>query len=193
MKSSPKMKLKTSLVVAALAVSPVLSTLALAAKPPTACCTMPPQADKMTPAQFAQTVATVDMLEIKLGEVAQTNANLPAVKSFGAYMVKSHTAIGRSLSKVAAAENIALPTALDKKHQAILNKLSALKGTAFDKAYIPAMVEGHTKVLAMFQSFDQCCKDPEFKKFADKTTPIIAAHLKNAKKVQMDLQKLGVL
>lgn len=147
----------------------------------------------MTKGDFAATVATVDMLEIKLGQVAQTNASLPSVKKFGAYMVKSHTEINAALTKIAAEEKVAIPTTLDAKHAAILKKLSALKGAAFDKAYIPAMVDGHTKVLAMFKSFCACCTDPAFKKFAVKTTPIIADHLKAAQKVQAEMTKAGLL
>ncbi|CAN5698198.1 DUF4142 domain-containing protein [soil metagenome] len=147
----------------------------------------------MTTTQFADTVATVDRLEIKLGQVAQINASFAPVKTFGAYMVKSHTGIAADLAKVAASEKITLPTKLDAKHAAILKKLSALKGAAFDKAYIPAMVEGHTKVLAMLKSFCSTCKDPAFCKFAKKTTPIIADHLKAAQKVQAEMSKAGLL
>src|SRR5471032_872125 len=130
----------------------VLSPAAFACKPVKSCCgnvcTAP-----MTVPQFAGTVATVDMLEIQLGQTAQTNASLPSVKKFGAYMVKSHTEINAMLTKVAASEKVALPTKLDPKHQAIATKLAGLKGAAFDSTYIPAMVGGHTKVLAMVKSF----------------------------------------
>lgn len=188
------MKTTSLPLLAALAASAILTSSALAATtPPPASCCAAKASPAMTTAQFATTVATVDMLEIKLGQVAQTNASLPAVKKFGAYMVKSHTAINADLAKVAAAEKIALPTKLDAKHAAILKKLSALKGPAFDKAYIPAMVAGHTKVLAMMKAYCTTCKDPAFCKFAKKTTPIIAAHLKAAQKVQAEMTKAGLL
>ncbi len=189
------MKITTLSFLTALAASAILSSSALAATtpPPASCCPAMKTCPAMTTTQFATTVATVDMLEIKLGQVAQTNASFPAVKKFGAYMVKSHTAINADLAKVAASEKIALPTKLDAKHAAILKKLSALKGTAFDKAYIPAMVAGHTKVLAMMKAYCTTCKDPAFCKFAKKTTPIIAAHLKAAQKVQAEMTKAGLL
>lgn len=147
----------------------------------------------MSPTKFADTVATVDMLEIKLGEVAQTNASLPSVKKFGAHMVESHTQIQAALAKIAAEEKIALPAKLDSKHQATLKKLSSLKGANFDKAYIPAMVEGHTKVLALFKSVSANCTNPALKKFAKKNTSVIADHLKMAEKVQAEMKKAGLL
>lgn len=186
------MKIHTLSLVATLSILPLLSVSA-AGPAPMSCCGNVDTSGCMSATKFADTVATVDMLEIKLGEVAQTNASLPSVKKLGAHMVESHTQIQSALAKIAAEEKIALPTKLDSKHQAILKKLSALKGADFDKTYIPAMVEGHTKVLAMFQNFSKNCADPAFKKFATKTTPIIAGHLKMAKKVQAQMQKDGLL
>lgn len=157
------------------------------------CCAVPKTTCGMTPAKFAQTVAMVDLTEIKLGEVSQTNSTNPAVKKFGAYMVKSHTEINNQLRKLVAGTGIAIPVALNQKSSATVAKLSALKGTAFDQTYIPAMVAGHTKVLAMVRSFAASCSDPAFKKFADKLAPVIAKHLASAEKVQASLQKTGEL
>lgn len=182
----------TSLIIAILTAAPLLSLRAAPPATPTSCCAVEPKSS-MTPAEFAATMATVDRLEIALGKVAQTNASFAPVKKFGAYMVKSHTQLSDNLQKVAAAEKIPLPTQLDAKHAAILKKLSALHGAAFDKAYIPAMVEGHTKVLAMLKSFCAACQNPAICKFAKQTTPVIAAHLKAAQKVQAQMTKAGLL
>lgn len=187
--------MKFLLFCATLAACPILTIPAMAAAPatPTSCCPDVKASPAMTIQQFATTAGTVDLLEIKLGRVAQTNASLPSVKKFGAYMVKSHTAINAALAKVAEKEGVTIPTNLDPKHEAILKKLSALKGPAFDKAYIPAMVAGHTKVLAMLKAFESSCTNPAFKKFAKQTTPIIADHLKAAQKVQAEMTKAGLL
>lgn len=185
--------MKLFLFSAALIVSPLLPAVAAAPTPPASCCPDVKVAPTMTIQEFATIAGTVDLMEIKLGQVAQTNASLPSVKKFGAYMVKSHTEINAALAKVAKEEGVTIPTKLDPKHEAIFKKLSALKGPAFDKAYIPAMVAGHTKVLAMIKAFEASCTNPAFKKFAKKTTPIIADHLKAAQKVQAEMTKAGLL
>lgn len=184
------MKLAPLLPAALLALTPVLATAANPA--PASCCGQMPSGTMTCPA-FAQKIAMVGMLEIQLGKVAQTNASLPATKKFGAYMVASHTEIGGWLAKTAAECGITLPTQLDAPSQATLKQLSALKGPAFDKAYIPAMVAGHTQVLALVKSFASTCPNPQMKKFAEKITPIIANHLKAAQKVQAQMQKDGLL
>jgi putative membrane protein len=147
----------------------------------------------MTPTEFARTVATVDLTEIKLGQLSQTHAADGSVKKFGAYMVKSHSEINGWLTKLAAKDGFAIPTSLDKKSAAPVAKLAALNGADFDRAYIPAMVAGHTKVLAMVKSFRATCSDPEFKKFAAKIEPIIAKHLARAEKIETAMQKAGQL
>jgi len=184
-------KVKLMLPVAMAAGLIALPAMARAAAQPAAC--MECKAAPMSVPDFAATVATVDMLEIKLGQIAQTNSTSKAVKGFGAYMIKSHTQINAALTKLAASEGVKIPTSLDPKHAAVAQKLSGLKGADFDKAYIPAMVAGHTKVLAMFKSFAGSCTDPGFKKFAEKFAPVIAKHLAAAEKVQAELQKQGVL
>ncbi|MGH8048312.1 MAG: DUF4142 domain-containing protein [Chthoniobacterales bacterium] len=147
----------------------------------------------MTPVQFADKVAQVDLLEIALGKVAQSNSTNEDVKKFGAFMVKSHTQINAMLTKRAAAQKITIPADLDADSKATLEKLSALKGVEFDKAYIPAMVQGHTEVLAMLKEYAATTADASFKKFAGRITPIIAEHLEHAKMVQAELQKTGEL
>lgn len=186
------MKIQLPLLLATLTFLPLVSQAAKA-DAPASCCANVSAAECQSPAKFAETVATVNRLEIALGEVAQTNASLPSVKKFGAHMIESHTKLQADLVKVAAAEKIALPAKLDAKHQAILKKLSALKGPAFDKAYIPAMVEGHTKVLALFKTVAASCTNPAVKAYAKKNTKIIADHLKMAEKVQAEMKKAGLL
>jgi len=193
------MKIQLPILLTTLTFLPLVSQAAKPAAPSsccatqTSCCANIPTDKCLSAAQFADTVATVNMLEIALGKVAQTNASLPSVKKFGLHMVEGHTKLQADLVKVAAAEKITLPTKLDAKHQAILKKLSAIKGPAFDKAYIPAMVEGHTKVLAMFKNVAASCTDPAVKAYAKKNTKAIAGHLKMAEKVQAEMKKAGQL
>jgi predicted outer membrane protein len=40
-------------------------------------------------------------------------------------------------------KNVTLPTELDAKHKAMQDKLSKMKGAAFDRAYMAHMVTAH--------------------------------------------------
>ena len=73
-----------------------------------------------------------------------------------------------------------LPTELDAKHKAMQDKLSKLKGQAFDKAYMTHMVTAHKQAVTLFQQEAKSGKDAETKAFAEKTLPTLQAHLKMA-------------
>jgi len=147
----------------------------------------------LKPGKFTATIGQVGLLEIALGKVAQKNSTNGEVKEFAAYMVKSHTQIGKWLAAAAETQNIPVPKTLDASGKATLKKLSGLKDTAFDTTYIPAMVQGHTEVLALLKKFAKTTSDPVFKKFTKKIIPIIAMHLHHAEMVQDDLKKDGEL
>ena len=141
-----------------------------------------------SPAAFAKIVANTDLLEIQLGKVAQKNSTNPGVKMFGKCMIEGHTKIKQDLSSVAASQGIPIPTALGAKGEAVVAKLSALEGAAFDDAYIPAMVTGHTGAVALFKAESAGCSNAALKEFAQRTTPLIEDHLAMAKKVQEKLK-----
>jgi putative membrane protein len=74
------------------------------------------------------------------------------VKKFGQMMIDDHTQAGHKLETVAAAQNVAVPTAIDEKHRDMHDKLAGLRGPAFDQEYASAMVDGHEDVLSKLES-----------------------------------------
>jgi putative membrane protein len=91
---------------------------------------------------FASDAAIAGMAEVELGTMAAQQGSSAKVKSFGMTMVTDHAKAGNELKSIAAAKGITLPTMLDPMHQATRDKLAKLSGTAFDRAYMDAMVAG---------------------------------------------------
>jgi putative membrane protein len=85
------------------------------------------------------------------------------------------------LKSIASQKNVTLPTQLDAKHQAMHDKLSKMKGDAFDRAYMRHMVTAHQQAVALFQKESTSGKDAETKAFAGKTLPTLQEHLKMAR------------
>ena len=105
---------------------------------------------------FVQTVAMSDMYEVQSGKLAADQAGSAKVKSFGQKMVDGHTKTTNELTQLIKDENITagdVPTALDRDHQAKLDKLKDLSGDAFDRAYIPMQVSAHEKAVDLFQGY----------------------------------------
>src|SRR5581483_6299137 len=85
---------------------------------------------------FMMKAAEGGMAEVEMGNVAKANASNDAVKNFGQRMVDDHTKAGDELKSLASQKNVTLPSSLNGKDQAMKDKMSAMKGDAFDRAYM---------------------------------------------------------
>ena len=139
-------------------------------------------------AEFAMKAADGSMMEVALGNLAQTNAASPKVKEFGQMMVKDHSAGGEELKKLAASKNITLPTAMSTDKQEDYDELAAKKGADFDKAYIKFMVKDHKEDIDEFTEAAKECKDPEMKAWAAGKVPTLQHHLSSAESVEKMLK-----
>ena len=133
---------------------------------------------------FAKDVAVAGMAEVELGKLAETKGNDAAVKDFGFKMVMDHGKANDDLKAIAKAKGIALPTAMDAEHRALYDRLSKLSGSEFDREYMKAMVDGHTKVAAKFEGEADRGTDAQLRDFAKRTLPVVEQHLELAKSVK---------
>ena len=133
----------------------------------------------MADTNFILAAAQGGMTEVKLGELASTSGVRDDVKSFGQMMLKDHTAINEDLKALAAQKGVTLSDSLDAKHQAMVDKLTSLTGSAFDNAYIKGMIKAHQKDAKAFKAEAAATQDADIKSFLDKSIPIVEAHLKH--------------
>ena len=130
---------------------------------------------------FVLAAAQGGMTEVKLGELAAQKAVRDDVKAFGQMMVKDHSAINADLKALASQKGVTLPDSLDTKHQGMVDKLAALNGSAFDEAYISAMVKGHKMDAKAFKAESVATTDADIKSFVDKSLPVVEMHLEHIK------------
>jgi len=133
--------------------------------------------------KFAVAAANGGMSEVELGKLVQEKATNPAVKEFGAMMIKDHTKANAEMMEIAKSKNITLPVALDNDEQKIKDKLSAKTGVEFDKAYVDDMVDDHKNDIKEFDDASKNLTDPELKAFAIKTLPTLKMHLAAIQKI----------
>lgn len=134
-------------------------------------------------ATFAKHAAQGGMAEVKMGQLAQDKGSSDTVKMFGQRMVQDHSAANDKLKRVAAQENITLPTRLSAKDQATYDRLSKLSGHAFDRAYAQDMVQDHVNDIAEFKKEAANGTDSAIKGFATETLPTLQDHLKMARQM----------
>ena len=141
-----------------------------------------------TDAEFVKHTANVGMLEVELGRYASQHAADPGVRAFGERMVSDHGRANAELAAIAKRQGLAVPGAMDEKHSAELAKLTKLRGSEFDEAYMDEMVDGHESTVEAFQ--DQATEGrTEVDRFAAKTLPTLKDHLTQARAIQESLDK----
>jgi putative membrane protein len=136
---------------------------------------------------FAQQADQINMTEARLGEIAQMNAENPAVKAFGRLLTYDHNRLNHGLHglrHIVEREGVSLTRRLDQQHREEVDHLSQLKASAFDQAYIQAMVEGHEQAVSYFEHEGNRVQDPQLKSWALNTLPILQQHLALAKALQ---------
>lgn len=129
-------------------------------------------------AHFVTEAAVGGMAEVELGKLATDKASKDEVKKFGQRMVDDHGKANDELKSLAQSKQITLPTTLDAKHKATVDRLSKLSGDAFDRAYVQEMLKDHQKDVSEFRTESKSGKDAEVKAWAAKTLPTLEEHLK---------------
>jgi putative membrane protein len=145
--------------------------------------------------KFAMMAAMGGMAEVEMGRLAAQKGASDEVRQFGQRMVDDHTKANEELMRIASSKGMTLPTAVDPKHQAEMQKMSALSGEAFDRAYVKMMVKDHKKDVAEFQKEASRGADPDLKTFASTTLPTLKEHLQMIQRIdqKMALRKSGNL
>ncbi|HEU4851143.1 MAG TPA: DUF4142 domain-containing protein [Telluria sp.] len=129
-------------------------------------------------------MAMANMAEVEMGKMAVAKGSSEEVKTFGQQMIDDH---GKGLADVQAlaqAKGVTLPADLDAKHRKEADRLNAMSGAAFDKAYMDrAGVRDHRKVNGDLANIQAAARDPDVKALAAKMKPVVQQHLTSAQQI----------
>jgi putative membrane protein len=148
---------------------------------------------KLTDPQIADIALTAHKIDIARGKLALSKTKNDEVKQFAEQMVDDHTA--------GLKEAVALATRLGVKPEAngvskslqadaktTREKLSKLKGAAFDRQYIDAEVKYHEAVIdAVKNTLIPGAQNRNLKQLLTDAVPTLEGHLQHAKNVQSQL------
>ena len=169
----------------------VLMTAAIAAAPLTAFAQGP------NDAQIAAIVVTANQVDVDAGKLAAASARSAQVRAFGAQMVTDHTGVNKQATELVTKlgvkpEDNDTARSLKSGGDENVTQLKALKGEAFDRAYVDHEVAYHQQVIdAMDKTLIPSAKNAELKALLVKVRPAFVAHLEHAKHVQASLGKAG--
>lgn len=161
-----------------------------APEPPDAAAEMPAGSAATTQADALAMLMTVDEHEIAAADQALGKNVTGAVRDFAQMMKTDH---GKNLTDTTklggAASTAPAVKTLKDKGDADLRALDAQSGKAYEKAYIEAMVKGHTDALAMIDNtLLPAATDANIRQHFTTTRAAVARHLEKAKEVQGTLK-----
>ena len=129
-------------------------------------------------------MALANMSEIEASRLAQTKGQSEQVKNFAQQMIDDHTKALTEVQQLAQTKGVTLPTQLDRQHKAKADKLAAISGDAFDKAFLAQMgVAEHKKTHGMLRQAQNRAKDPDIKALAARLMPTVDQHLNSAQQL----------
>jgi len=138
--------------------------------------------------QMMETMARSNAAETDLGRIAETNSASTEVKSFARQMVADHSKANRDLQEIAARKGVKLPGDLDAADRKFIEDVRTKAGPEFDSLYVnEAAVKDHTEAKELFERAAKTAEDPDLRKYAATTLPVIDRHLEMARQLSRSL------
>jgi putative membrane protein len=132
-----------------------------------------------------------DLYEIKGGEAAQKQGSSSAVKKFGELLARNHSMAYANGKKVAMSVGATVPKKPSAKMTAELQKVGAMKGAAFDKAFAKAQIVGHEAAIFKANNEIEHGSDKTVVALASKDQKMYEMHLKDAERVMRQLSGMS--
>jgi putative membrane protein len=139
---------------------------------------------------FLERLHHINKTEIQLGQLAQQNGQSQDVKSYGAMLVKDHTANDQQVMAYAQKKGHKLadmPKPLNDveskamtAEKAAMEKLQVLKGMPFDACFLAHMVGDHDMALGKVMAAQQVFTDTEVASLLQQTSQSVTGHRQQA-------------
>jgi putative membrane protein len=126
---------------------------------------------------FIKEAAQNSMAEVNMAQLGTTKAQDPGLKEAAQRLVTDHSKLNDQLKELASKKGVTLSTDIDSKHQKMIDHVSSLSGSEFDKAFASHMVQGHKKSIAKYKQAAAQNDDTEIRDFAKNTLPTLQEHL----------------
>ena len=145
-------------------------------------------------AQIAGIVVTANQVDIDAGKLAQKMSKNKEVKGFARQMVTDHTGVNKQATALVTKLHVTpaesdTAKSLKAGGDANIAKLKALKGAAFNHAYVDNEVVYHQAVIdALDKTLIPSAQNAELKDTLVKVRPAFIAHLEHAKHIQASLK-----
>jgi putative membrane protein len=138
----------------------------------------------MSDQDFVDFAAQTDMTEANLGQLAQDKAAAQPIKDYAQMLTTDHTNDYNALTAAAGKANLTVPKGLDAAHDKMIAPMEKLKGAAFDRQFLKAMVTGHEHAIAVYKAESNDAQNADIKAYATQALPTLEKHLHDAETLE---------
>ena len=128
-------------------------------------------------------MASSNIMEVRLGQMAQQKASNAAVKQFGQQMATDHTNLENQLTGLVSKNGTNFQPGMSKENEAEVSRLEKLSGAQFDQQYMTSMIQHHQQDISTLQSQGQSAKSGEARQMIAASLPVLQQHLTLATQV----------
>lgn len=137
--------------------------------------------------KFVEAAGLSGLFEMEASALALKKSQNSQVRAFAERMTHDHQAIMKDLKAATASADgqIAIPAALDAKHETMIERLNAASGADFDTLYVQVQTQEQEAAVGIFAAFEKDGDQTALKAFAAKTLPMLKQHLDAIKQLQI--------
>jgi putative membrane protein len=129
-----------------------------------------------TDSSFIQMAASLGLLQVKLGKLAQEKGSSAGVRDFGQRMVADYTKANEELAAGAKAAAYPAPVLL-REHRQVYDRIAGTGRGSFDKKYMAEMVAEHGDAVRLFQQEADAGRVASLKQLAANMLASVQQHL----------------
>lgn len=135
---------------------------------------------------FVLEAAKNNLLSQKAARIAVLNARNTKVQALALLDLAEHVNYTEGIEALAGKFGVAMPTGLAPVVEVLVQRLSNLSGSRFDRTYLHIVIEAHRFDVANL-SQALLSQDAEVKAFAARNLPILRGHLQAAEQILQSL------
>ena len=125
---------------------------------------------------FVRYEAQGSIYELAFAQLGQSRATRPEVRAYAATLINDHEAYNGALRDLAESKGIAMPSSMTTNDKQRLDRLAAIRGTAFDSAFVREAVRINGEDIRAFRREASRTADPDIRSFVTRFLEVDEKH-----------------
>lgn len=136
---------------------------------------------------FAESAGLFARFEREAADLARTRSGREDIRAYAEKGAPTYDAMVSDLRAALARANgvITLPSALDGRHETMIERLKTARGTDFDALYVQAQIDALNAAAGVFGAYARDGDQSALKDFAEKHLPFLNRQLEAARNLQI--------